>query len=194
MYLRMIHLLLLVSLSCLRADPLETLVVPQSKSRVPDRSERIDIVWPSDQGWTETGRETQDHVQTISFVSETEFSHADITTFYGMWDADYDKARRLFVGKVRQECDSLHVQPWVQTNEGVRRTIQVYECHSDQPYCLIQLLLQGVDNFYAVEVYHPRGIAHEGQLLPWIELFKDVNPCYQGGENSPCNSEIWPEH
>ena len=183
----------LLALPTLRAQSLETYVVPESAERVPDRSERIDIVWPQDQGWVETGRETQDRVQTISFVSSGEFSNADVTVFYGMWDANHDKARQLFVSKVRQECDSLFVRPWFETQDELARTIQVYECHSDQPYGLVQLLLQGLDNFYAVELYHPQGLIDEGQLLPWIEFFKEVDLCYQGSKQKPCRSELWPE-
>lgn len=168
--------------------------------RVPDRRERIDLVFPAGEGWTQVSHAAEDGIETRGFVAEDlagggVLREASVTVLHGLWDVDLEKAQHRFGHQMSGDCEGVHARLWSDDPGPPARRIVLYTCGEEgaEEWTALQLLLQGPDNFYAVEVATDSGRPKDGQLVRWAEIFRDVSPCLLDGDRVPCPEDgIWP--
>jgi len=180
--------------------------------RVTARHERIDLVWPENQCWTQVEHEAENFVESRRFErdnpgGEAGFEIAVITVYHDLWDADMDEARRLFTRRWSEDCPGLGSESWFEEQEPRPRVVLVHRCaEEDEPAAaaddvrieggtaggtVLQLLLQGRDHFFMVELFSTGGFPPQGVLVRWVEFLKDVQPCIFEDPERPCPDLIW---
>ena len=188
-------LLLLLTLPLFAAP---TIPLPEESPhvrRVPDRHERIDLVFPAEEEWRQVSHESNNYVETRRFESDRPFGdppagEANITVFHDLWDFDMERAQHMFAQQVAEDCDGLKAQLIFEDVNPSRRLLQ-YTCDGEAPFSMLQLMLQGRDHFFTVEIIADAGLMPEGESLRWIEFLKDVQPCIFEDPANPCPNQIW---
>lgn len=171
----------------------------EAVQRVPDRRERIDLVFPPGEEWVQVDHEAADRVETRTFEArrpsgDPALRVATLTVFHDLWDVDLEQAQHQFGRQAAQDCEGLRATLWSGGEDGADRRIVFYGCGDEgqEHWVALQLLLQGRDNFYALEVSCPDGRPLEGTLVRWTEFLKDVEPCLLDDERDPCpDNGIW---
>ncbi|MCA9783256.1 MAG: hypothetical protein KDC10_07815 [Calditrichaeota bacterium] len=169
--------------------------------RVPDRIERIDLAFPETEGWTVVNRDAnQDtHVELIELGrTQDELDRwadaAEVFVFHSSWRTDISRARAHFLDTLREQCPGASATDWLREDLDAPRRITVYDCPSDNPVdtrAVVQLMLQGMDNFYSVNIYLSGSEPSQGILIKWVEFLKEVRPCVFGGRVLPCQDGLW---
>jgi hypothetical protein len=191
--------LVLLAAALFAGEPLQTLQPGPEEhiQRVPDRRERIDLVFPAEEGWTQTGHHAENLVETRSFApagAEAGFGQATVTVFHDLWNVNLDEARSQFEEQLAGTCPPLEGQLWFEDEANPPRRLLRYGCSesADGAWTVLLLLLQGRDNFYMVELSQG-GLLPEGLLVRWAEFLKQVRPCLLDGRYDPCpEGGIWP--
>jgi hypothetical protein len=188
-------LLLLIALPLFAAP-----ISPQAEEgahvrRVPDRHERIDLVFSPAEEWHELSHETNAYVETRRFISDAPtgdpaMAEATVTIFHDLWDFDMEQAQHLFGKQISADCEGLKAQLLFEDANPPRRLLH-YRCESESPFSMLQLMLQGRDHFFTVELLANDGLMPEGQALVWVEWLKAIRPCTFEDPEKPCPDGIW---
>lgn len=169
--------------------------------RVPDRRERIDLVFPAEENWVELSRGTNPdtRVELIELGRTPDeldrwADHAEVFVFHSSWRTDLAAARETFLAALVQDCPGATARDWLREDLDAPRRLVVYTCPeagTSGTRAVVQLLLQGADNFYAVNLYLSGSEPSEGILVKWIERLKEVRACVFGGRLVPCPEGLW---
>jgi hypothetical protein len=164
--------------------------------RVAVRTERIDIIFPEAENWNEVERDGSGKVEVHSFEADQElddlpFEFASVTVFHDIWDADIDEALKIFHKRISIDCENINKEIWFSDDGELKRRIVMYQCvDAGGEYSAMQLLLQGIDNFYAIELYNESGLVEHGKLVRWTEFLKNIKPCFLD-RDPHCPNGIW---
>lgn len=165
--------------------------------RVEGRDEILPLAFPQEEAWHFVERHADSHVATRTYLRQDSlgpgFDFATASTMRDLWDADLEKVQHLFGRKLSGECPDVRARLWLADSLGRRRVVE-YACPGAQPpFTVLQLLLQGRDDLFTVELYNRRSLATQGQLVRWTEWLKEIRPCRteQGGQN-PCPEAVAP--
>jgi hypothetical protein len=176
-------------------DPHETV------QRVPDRKERIDLVLPAGENWRELSRQTNPdtrveliELQRTPDEQDRWADHAEVFVFHSSWRTDLGKAQDTFLKALELDCPGATARDWLREDLDAPRRVTVYTCPEaggSGTRAVVQLLLQGSDNFYAVNIYLSGEAPSEGILVKWVERLKEIRPCVFGGRLVPCPEGLW---
>ncbi len=196
--MRFASLLTLLLVIGLQAAPIVPRRITDDKiQRVPDRKERIEISLPAEQGWQQTDFTAEDGIETRSFEpADTSLTGgvdlATVTILHGLWNASMEKMQHAFGKTLTSECATINASLWFESRDGLPMRLVVYRCEeSELPFSALQCLIQGQDNFYAVDLYASTSLLPEGQLVRWAEFLKTIRLCDLLDPDSPCQTGIW---
>jgi hypothetical protein len=168
-------------------------------ARVTSRQARPILVFPAEEAWTLAEHHAEPRLMTRSFVAgqpagEPGVDFATITLMRGIWEADFDRVQRLFGQKLGAECAEPQASQWFDTMDPIPRRLIVWTCPSaDPPFAILQLLIQGPDDLFSVELYSRSGLPAEGLLVRWAEWLKEIALCDRGAGGAPCPPGNWDE-
>ena len=179
---------------------------PQSQrardaARVPGREQRPVLAFPAAEGWTLQEKNAGEKVVTRTFQparpgaspgepgASPGFDMATATVMRGIWNADLEKAQHVYGRKLSAECEGVRATLWLADSGGQGRRLVLWKCEQAQPpFAALQLLLQGRDDLFSVELYSRSGIPADGVLVRWAEWLKDVRLCERG---QACPEGLW---
>ncbi len=165
--------------------------------RVEGRDERLVLAFPQAESWSFLERHADAQVATRSFVRQDSlapgFDFATASTMRNLWNADLEKVQHLFGHKLSAECPDVRARLWLADSLGGRRVVE-YACPGAKPpFTVLQLLKQGRDDLFTVELYSRRGLAAAGQLVRWAEWLKEIQLCRtEKGGQPPCPDDAEP--
>lgn len=160
--------------------------------RVAGRDERLLVSFPETEAWHDLGNQADAHVFTRSYARTDSltgpgFDFATVSTMRDLWNADLEQVQHLFGRKLSAECPDVRAKLWMADSLAGRRLV-LYTCAGAQPpFTVLQLLQQGRDDLFTVELYSRQGMATEGQVVRWTEWLKDITLCRtEKGGQPPC--------
>ena len=169
--------------------------------RVPGREERIDLVFPAEEKWVEQQRETnpETRVELIELRRTPDeldrwADHAEVVVFHSGWNTSISRVQDAFLAALKADCPATSAKDWLREDLDAPRRITVYTCPEAGPSgtrAVVQLMLQGSDNFYGVNIYLSGETPSEGILVKWVEFLKTIRPCVFGGRLVPCPEGLW---
>jgi len=184
-------------------------------ARVPGREQRPVLAFPAAEGWTLQEKNAGEKVVTRTFQparpgaapdepgaspgepgastgepgASPGFDMATATVMRGIWNADLEKAQHVYGRKLSAECEGVRATLWLADSGGQGRRLVLWKCEQAQPpFAALQLLLQGRDDLFSVELYSRSGIPADGVLVRWAEWLKDVRLCERG---QACPEGLW---
>lgn len=185
----------LTTLVAAEVDP--TRVTGRQALRVEDRRERIDLQFPPEQQWAQVDHQARGGVESRVFeTAERKLTGgldlATITIIHHTWDANLDMMQKMFRQQIFAECIGIEGDVWHASEDSPRSRVVVYTCEeSTPPFSALQLLMQGQDHFFCVELYSTDELLPEGQLVRWAEFLKGIRPCLLDDPENLCPSTIW---
>jgi len=170
---------------------------PRDVARVPGRDEKPRVVFPEEEGWFLLERQADARVATATFQAtaprgQPPVDLATVTVLRDIWNADLEKAQHQFGRQLSAECEGVRAHLLRQDSTHVRRRLVHWSCESgEHPFTALQLLLQGRDDLFSVEVFSREGLLSEGLLVRWGDWLWDVGPCLDKGAGPPCPPDNW---
>jgi len=165
--------------------------------RVENRDEKPVFRFPEDEPWRFLERQADAHVVTRSYAREDSlagpgFDFATVTTMRDLWNADLERVQHLFGRKLSSDCPDVRARLWMADSLIAPRRLVLYTCAGAQPpFSVLQLLLQGRDDLFTVELYSRHGMATEGQVVRWAEWLKEIHLCRtEKGGQDPCPEKL----
>lgn len=169
--------------------------------RVAGREERIDLVFPAGEKWVELQRETNPatRVELIELRRTPDeldrwADHAEVVVFHSGWNTAIGKVQEAFLAALKADCPGTTARDWLREDLDAPRRVTVYTCPEAGPSgtrAVVQLMLQGSDNFYGVNIYLSGDTPSEGILVKWVEFLKTIRPCVFGARLVPCPEGLW---
>lgn len=193
-------LLAALSLTASAASGAPTVTTPQDPrdvARVPGRDEKPRVVFPEEEGWFLVERQADARVATATFQAAAPRGHppvdlATVTVLRDIWNADLEKAQHQFGRQLSAECEGVRARLLRQDSTTVRRRLVHWDCGTgEHPFTAIQLLLQGRDDLFSVELFSRDGQLSDGLLVRWSDWLWEVEPCLDPGQGTPCPPDNW---
>ena len=160
--------------------------------RVPGRAESPALVFPAQEVWSRIETHADERVVTRTYqpalpAGTPGIDFATVTTLRGIWHADLSRAQHLFGQRLSAECPGVRASLWLADSSGLGRRLVAWKCEQgDPPFAVLQLLLQGRDDLFSIELYARSGVPGEGLLVRWAEWLKQVTLCDRGPGAPPC--------
>ncbi len=168
--------------------------------RVPDRSERIDFVLDPRENWELLNHESHpgEPIEVIEFgravdAYDNHTESVELFVFHNSWRTDLDAAEGVFFQALEASCPGTQRKHWLREDLDTPRRVTVFrkpagsECENS---AIVQLLLQGADNFYSVNLYLA-GEVPDGLIVKWVHRLQEVQPCIFDHRRRPCPEGIW---
>lgn len=180
------------------AAPVTTTLQPdKTVRRVPGREERPLIRFPADEGWNLLESQSGKGVETRSYSPATSPSGpgvdlATITILHDLWNANLEKAQHLFGKQLSADCEGVRARLLRADSTAVPKRLLLWTCESAQPpFSALQLLMQGRDDLFSVELFSQGGILSEGQQVRWADWLWEIDTCLRKGTGVPCPPDNW---
>ena len=170
---------------------------PRGVARVPGREEKPRVVFPEEEGWFLVERQADARVATSTFQATAPrgtppVDLATVTILRDIWNADLEKAQHQFGRQLSAECEGVRARLLRQDSTHVRRRLVHWSCEGgEHPFTALQLLLQGRDDVFSVELFSREGLLSEGLLVRWSDWLWEVEPCLDKGAGKPCPPDNW---
>lgn len=165
--------------------------------RVPDRDERPSLVFPGEEAWSLVEIQADKGVETRTFAparpqGQIPVDLATVTILHDLWDADLERAQHQFGRQLSADCEGVRARLLKADSTGLRRRLVYWSCEKGPaPFSALQLILQGRDNLYSVELFCQGGLLSEGLQVRWMDWLWEIEPCLRKGEGEPCPPENW---
>ncbi len=170
---------------------------PRNVARVPGREEKPRVVFPEEEGWFLLDRQADARVSTATFQATAPRGNppvdlATVTILRDIWNADLEKAQHQFGRQLSAECEGVRARLLRQDSTAFRRRLVHWSCEQgEHPFTALQLLLQGRDDLFSVELFSRQGLLSEGLLVRWSDWLWEVEPCLDKGAGIPCPPDNW---
>ncbi|MFA7330731.1 MAG: hypothetical protein WC326_06615 [Candidatus Delongbacteria bacterium] len=196
------RLTLLLALAALSASALAAPLTPTPQEardvrRVPGREERPRLQFPAAEAWSLVETQADPGVETRSFVparplGEPPVDLATVTVLHDLWNADLARTQHLFGRQLSTDCPGVRATLLRQDTTDVRRRLVLWTCpDADPPFSSLQLLLQGRDDLFSVELFSRSGLLSDGLQVRWSDWLWNAGLCLHKGQGEPCPPDNW---